>query len=207
MTPAARARARRGEGERLREELVDATEQLIEELGDADAVSIRAICDAVGVSPPSVYLHFADKDQLLFAVCARVFSRLDDVMNRAAATAGDDPVEALRRRGQAYVRYGLEHPENYRLLFMAKPSGPPEHLDQVHMPGSVAFVHLQEAVQACVDCGAFRPDVDAYMAAVAIWTGVHGVTSLLISIPDFPWPERDALVANICANQVRALSV
>jgi AcrR family transcriptional regulator len=67
LTPAAsRRRARKGEGELLREEILDAAEALLIEKGHPDAVSIRAVAARVGVSPPAIYLHFADKDELFY---------------------------------------------------------------------------------------------------------------------------------------------
>ena len=72
-----RPRSRRGEGDALRDEILDAAERLIVRAGDADAVSIRAIADAVGVSPPAIYLHFPDKDALVSAVCERRFEEFD----------------------------------------------------------------------------------------------------------------------------------
>ena len=63
-----RRRASRGAGEQLRGEIVTAAKQLLADSASADAVSIRAVADAVGVTPPSIYLHFADKDALLAAV-------------------------------------------------------------------------------------------------------------------------------------------
>jgi len=197
VTPAARARARRGEGELLREEILDATERLLAETGDEDQVSIRAVCKAVGVSPPSIYLHFDDKDALLLEVCRRDFAALDDALT--AATAGiADPVEALRHRGRAYVQFGLEHPEQYRVLFM---SNKRTHRIDGEVVGSAAFNHLVDAVQRCIDVGAFRP-VDPVSAAVSIWSALHGVTSLLIAMPDFPWPER--MISDTCDAQIRA---
>src|SRR5579862_9024849 len=119
-----RSRARRGEGDRLREEIVAATAALLESTGDMDAVSIRAIADAVGVSSPSIYLHFPDKTALLYAVCQERFEQLDQVMGAAAALASD-PFDEVKRRGAAYIRFGLDHPEQYRILFMERdePSG------------------------------------------------------------------------------------
>src|SRR6266540_4850124 len=72
-----RTRARRGEGEKLREQILEVAERLLVETVDEEAVTIRAVADAVGVTPPSVYLHFADKDELLFAICERHFAQLD----------------------------------------------------------------------------------------------------------------------------------
>src|SRR5690606_13786916 len=103
-------RARRGEGEQLREQIIDATLELLDETGDADAVSIRAVAERVGKTPPSIYLHFADKDELLLSVCERSFVELGDRFRRVCEHV-DDPVERLQACAKAYVRFALEHPE------------------------------------------------------------------------------------------------
>ena len=198
----ARPRARRGEGEKLRDDLLEATERLMIESGGADSVSIRAIADAVGVTPPSIYLHFPDKQSLIVAVCERHFEVFDSVIEQAGATV-DDPVESLRRRGRAYVRFGLDNPEPYRILFMSRIGGD-RRLEIITGAGGRAFQHLVDAVQRAIESGDFRP-VDAAFAATALWTAVHGITSLLISLPDFPWPDVDALVDHVCDIQIRGL--
>ena len=199
----ARPRSRRGEGETLREDLLAVTERLMIETGSADAVSIRAIADAVGVTPPSIYLHFADKNSLILAVCERHFETFDSVIEEAGQSA-DDPVESLRRRGRAYVRFGLENPEPYRILFMSLAERSRQD-DVLVGAGARAFQHLVDAVRRCIDAGAFRP-VDPVRAARGVWTAVHGVTSLLISLPGFPRPDVDALVDHVCETQIRGLS-
>jgi AcrR family transcriptional regulator len=192
-----RERARRGEGDRLREEILEATERLLARTGDEDAVSIRAICDEVGVTAPSIYLHFADKEALLLEVCRRDFAAFDDALDAASAGVVD-PLEALRRRGRAYVAFGLAHPEQYRVLFMS--TRRTHRLDGA-VVGSAAFNHLVAAVERCIDAGAFRP-VDPVHAAVTIWSALHGITSLLIAMPEFPWPE--TMVDEACDAQLRA---
>lgn len=171
--------------------------------GHADAVSIRAIADAVGVTPPSIYLHFPDKESLIFAVCERHFETFDSVIEEAG-TSTDDPVESMRRRGQAYVRFGLDNPEPYRILFMTRTEGERQR-DALTGAGARAFQHLVDAVQRCIDAGAFRP-VDPLLAATAVWAAVHGVTSLLISLPGFPWPDVETLVDHVCDIQNLGLS-
>jgi len=202
--PAARVRARRGEGELLHEEILVAAERLLVETGDEEAVSIRAIADAVGVTPPSIYLHFPDKETLLFAVCDRQFAIFDAALESAAATT-DNPVEALELRGQAYVRFGLEHPEAYRIMFMGRSTLVDRHVDTVEKAGTTAFNHLVAAVQRAIDAGALRSDIDALRGAIFLWTGMHGITSLLISLAGFPWGDREALVRDQCHLQLRAL--
>jgi AcrR family transcriptional regulator len=201
---AARTRARRGEGERLREEILDVAEDLLVSTGDENAVSIRAIAQRVGVTPPSIYLHFADKESLLWAVCERQFEIFDAVLEAADATT-DDPLEALRRRGEAYAHFGLEHPEAYRLMFMGRSMVADRHADTIDKSGGSAFTHHVEAVRRAVDAGALRDDLDVVRAAIFLWSGMHGITSLLISLASFPWPERDELVRQVCALQLRAL--
>jgi hypothetical protein len=71
--------------------------------------------------------------------------------------------------------------------------------------GARAFQHLVEAVQRCIDAGAFRP-VDPVLAATGVWASVHGITSLLISLPGFPWPDIDTLVDHVCTVQNFGLS-
>lgn len=199
MTTAAprppRARARRGDGERLRAEILAATERLLIQTGDQGAVSIRAIADATGVTPPSIYLHFADKNELLAAVCELRFADLDRCMEEAAAQAGD-PLEALRARGRAYVRFGLDNPEPYRILFMTRPLTGADGADPGDLPGLRAFGHLVDEVARCMDAGALAPG-DPFLAATGLWSGVHGVTSLLIARPDFPWPDLDTLLTHV----------
>jgi AcrR family transcriptional regulator len=200
MTP--RERAKRGEGEKLRHEILDAGRRLLFETGDEGAVTIRAVAKAVGVSPPSIYLHFADKDALLLAVCEETFTALDEAIEKAVAGI-DDIGEELRARGKAYVRFGLDNPEQYRILFMTRPIGfkPGDEL-----PATSAFGHHLEAMQRASDAGVFVEGMDPTLAALTVWAGVHGVTSLLIAKPMFGWPDLDALIDSVLATLVRGLS-
>src|SRR5918992_1368219 len=120
-----RVRSKRGEGEALRDEILDAALDLLLETHDIEQVTIRAVADKVGVTPPSIYMHFKDKDELVFAVCERQFQAMAKVEQEAAAQS-DDPWESLKLRGRAYVKFGLEHPEHYRILFMEKPKAMPD---------------------------------------------------------------------------------
>ena len=204
MSPATRrARARRGEGELLRAEILAAAERLLIKTGDEGAVSIRAIADAAGVTPPSIYLHFADKTELLAAVCEARFQDFDRFLEEAAAGI-DDPLEAIRARGRAYVRFGLENPEHYRILFMTRPAGERPQRDVEHLPGLTAFSRLVDDVARAMDAGLLVAG-DPFLVATGLWTAVHGVTSLLIARPDFPWPDLDRLLCHVLEAAVRGL--
>ena len=139
-----RRRAPRGSGDQLRDEILDATTELLLETGHAKAVSIRSVAQRVGVTPPSIYLHFADKDALLDAVCARYFEKLDEEMQRVSA---DQPstIEVLRAQGLAYVRFATQTPELYRIATMGE-GRPGSDIDMTL--NSSAFQHLRNSVES-----------------------------------------------------------
>lgn len=188
-----RTRARRGEGDKLRREILAAAEALLARTSDESAISIRAIADAVGITPPSIYLHFSDKEELLLEVCATNFDAVSKAVEEAAAGA-PDPLEALRRASLAYARFGMQHPEAYRVLFMRKAASPErEEIELGQLLSSSGYSWLIGAVQSCMDAGLMRR-TDPLLAAVGVWSLVHGITSLMIARPGFAWPALEELI-------------
>jgi AcrR family transcriptional regulator len=190
QTTSRRKRASRGSGEQLRAEIVDATKDLLAESANSDAVSIRMVADAVGVTSPSIYLHFADKDALIEAVVSDVFAELDDAM-MAAGAAVEHPLGKLRAYGQAYVKFAVDHPEHYRVATMERcpTEGQPGHLDMVL--ADAAFVHFMATVEACMDAGIFAKG-DPLPITLQLWAAAHGIASLMIAKPYLPWGDVEA---------------
>jgi AcrR family transcriptional regulator len=153
----------------------------------------------VGVTSPSIYLHFKDKTELMWEVCEEQSRKLDERV--AAATAGvTDPVEAIRRCGRAYVEFGLSNPEGYRILFMGRGGQVPHSVDPSLKPA--AFAHVVGTVQRGIETGQFR-EGSPEMLALGLWSAVHGITSLLIALPRFPWPpERDAMIDHLIGQAI-----
>lgn len=176
-----RTRSPRGSGEQLRDEIVAAAKRLMSEAPTAEAVSIRAVADAVGVTAPSIYRHFADKQELVTAVVVDVFEELDRAMV-SAAEGLTDPLERLRAFGRAYVAFALSHQDHYRLATMDPCPRP--GVDHVLAEG--AWVHFHAVVQECVDAGLF-PGHDPVTATLELWAAAHGIASLMIIKPDLPW--------------------
>lgn len=200
-----RQRAPRGSGDRLRHEILDAATGLLLETGQARAVSIRSVAQRVGVTSPSIYLHFQDKTALLDAVCARYLARLDEAMERAAV-GRTGTVEVLRAQGLAYVRFALQTPELYRLATMRE-WRPGSNVDMA-LDGS-AFRHMRASVQSLMDEGVYRAD-DPTMIALELWTAAHGVAAVLIAKPHLPFGDVEAfadrvLGALLCGHMVAGL--
>ena len=180
-----RPRARPGEGALLREEILVAAEALLDESGDEAVLTLRAVAARTGVTSPAVYRHFADKSALIAAVCMRVWEALGHEV-RTAIASSEDPFQGLRRGAIAFLRFGLEHPVQYRLLMM----GRPRRGDEPHPEQEAALACLRyvvEAVEPCVAAGVLRGDPERI--ALRSLAALHGCVALMIAHPYFPWPD------------------
>jgi len=193
---------REREKEEVRSKILDAARELFAAEG-YEKVTMRRIAEAIEYSPTTIYLHFEDKDDLVRALCNADFGRLLDAMEHAPMPA--DPIEAIRQLGRAYVAFALEHPNQYRFMFMTPvaPQG-----KQEGSPGALSFAHLLGAVEHAVAAGRFRP-VDPVTAAQVLWMSVHGVAAALVTVPPSCWPHRPPapdLVDQIIDNALRGLA-
>ncbi|MDT4935549.1 MAG: hypothetical protein QOK11_3441 [Pseudonocardiales bacterium] len=193
---ARRRRASRGSGEQLRAEIVAAAKELLATSRSVDAVSIRAVADAVGVTSPSIYLHFADKNDLIEAVVVDVFAELDAAMVAAGAEA-TSPLGRLRAFGMAYVQFAVAHPEHYRIATMDPFPKPQSAVDE--MLALSAFTHFSATVQECIGAGIFA-DGDPLPITLDLWAAAHGIASLLIAKPYLPWGDVETITDRVlCA--------
>ena len=189
---AVRTRAARGEGERLRDEVLDAAEQLLVEAGSTLGVSMRQIADNVGVTAPALYLHFDDKDELFFEVCMRRFGEFHNHL-LAAVDGLDDPAERLAALGRAYVEYGLRHPRQYEVLFVDKKELAFEGRDDIEeLPGYRAMQLLVDTITEGIGRGVFR-QVDPWVCAVDLWAQTHGLVLTITTLNEgeTPFPPVD----------------
>jgi AcrR family transcriptional regulator len=198
-----RSRARRGDGERLRDEILAAAEVLLIATNDQSALSIRAIAAAVGVTPPSIYLHFADRNDLIFEVCERHWVQLEHAMTEAVDGIAD-PIQRIRARGLAYLRFGLENPEHYRILMMSRPDETPDRFADERLAGTAGIEVIAGEVAAAIAAGEL-PLQDPLEAACLLWIAIHGMVSLIISKPDFPFPPVEQLFEHLAGLSLSGL--
>jgi AcrR family transcriptional regulator len=190
----------------LRQEILDAASELFVKEG-YENVSMRGIAEKIEYSPTTIYLYFKDKAELLEQVCQETFARLSSHLTRILAQPGD-PVERLKRGLIAYVNFGLENPHHYRAtLIMLTPEGfDPEKYAKPDAPGMQAFDFLRRCVYDCIAAGKFRSS-DAEIISQALWSGVHGITSLLITHdPGFPWVEKKQLISFVVDTMISGLA-
>ncbi len=182
------SRARRGEGDKTRQAILEAADALLTESGSQDAVNIRGVAERVGLTPPTIYRYFTDKDHLLFETCGMHFDELEDKVITPALAGTDDVVEALRRIASSYVRFGIDNPEHYRIMFMGHHDHTPEQYADDRVIDRGAFASIISLVERGVDTGVLRADMDPGVLAWALWSGVHGLVALLVAKPNMPGP-------------------
>ncbi len=172
-----RTRKKRGEGASRRGEILGAAKHLFAEEGVAH-VTMRRIGAAVGVSPTALYMHFADKDALLSAIAQDTFAELLDRLEKSQQ-ADQTPRAGLRAGLRAYVAFGLERPDEYRLTFMSRVFRREGGEACAVLMADHSFAILQDRVIELMRDGTFAQG-NAASIAEAIWAMLHGVTALLL---------------------------
>ena len=192
-TETAPERNPRGQGELLRDRLVDAALAMVDEGTDPAQLSIRAMTRRAGVSPTAFYLHFQNRDELLAVLIDRCFTEFRDVV-RAAATSAADPAERLLRAGLAYLAFAHERPARYALNFeFMKPSG------GAPAKPAAADDSFNDLVSEVLD---YLPEDDprrseAQLLARGIWSGLHGFVSLARARTGMGWPSDEEFVRRL----------
>jgi AcrR family transcriptional regulator len=178
--------------------LLDAAIELLAEVGDLDELSVRAVTARAGVSPTALYLHFADKQELVMAVKDRCFAELRRYLLLAADSHdAASPREQLQAMGIAYLHFAAEHPGAYRIIFHEQLRPPAAEVPAPEDPrgipgppeGGEAFGDLVRAVERCLPAGS-----DVFETAVMVWSGLHGLAGLL-DMKRFPFPPAERCLA------------
>lgn len=139
-----------------------------------DAVSMRQLADALGCSPMTPYRYFRNKDEILAAVRAAAFDRFAAALERAAAGARD-PAVAGQAVGQAYVRFALEDPDGYRLMFDVSQPHPDRYPELMRASGR-ARATMTASIEALVAAGVFHGTPE--LLGLAFWSAMHGLVML-----------------------------
>lgn len=187
-------RKAKGQGAERREEILDHAQRLFAAHG-VQSVSTRQIADAVGVSQPTLYAYFPRRSDLLDEVCVRAFAQLE----AGAQAALDEPGDPIERGAHAYIRFGLQQPDAYRIAFMLEGLQP--HANSEKKPGARAFGKLREAMSEHL--GPDHPELEA--ASQSLWAAMHGLVSLLLARPGFPWIDQAELIDHHVGTLMRGL--
>ncbi|MCR5875484.1 TetR/AcrR family transcriptional regulator [Phenylobacterium sp. J426] len=186
------ARKAKGDGHLRRAEILEAAERIFVAEG-YEGATIRKIADEVGVSSTALYMHFQDKGCILLEICERTLKALYET-NHEIAAKPVDPVVRVRMMLEAYMRWGLAHPNAYQLVYST-----PRPVSAQPWPEGTADLSRQcyeifsGVVREIAALGRLRTG-GADSAAQALWMGCHGVVALLTARPGFGWADREELI-------------
>ncbi len=194
----------KGQGHLLREEILVVTAQMMEQVTNADEISIRAVAKAVGRTSPQIYEHFTDRDHLLNEAAktalANMASCVEHVVSappgqtptrrtrtaKITATGSPEPAyrQRLRARAHAYVNFAVASPVAYRVLFM-EPRAQQMSVHELLRIGGMDAV-IRDLSEARSDGRLAWPDVE--YVAMTLWVLLHGVASVRLTHPSATWP-------------------
>ena len=166
-----------------------------------ESFSMRKLANVIGCSPGTIYLHFENKADLFQSLVEESFARLyQALLGLRDRHHGHDPVVLLKKGLYTYIEFGLRNPNDYRFAFLIPPP-----VDDQPYKVHPAFDVMRLMVDRCVRERRFRPDVDVETTSQALWAVIHGITSLLIQRPTFPWVGRAKLIAQVVNSALDSL--
>jgi AcrR family transcriptional regulator len=184
---------RERERQETRQLILDAARELFVAEGH-EAVSMRKVAEKIEYSPTAIYHHFRDKQALIEELCLHDFRSLAAAFLRIGRV--EDPVERIQRTGAAYADFALEHPSQYRFMFMTPGLKKSEEAAELKgNPEEDAYAFLRQAVTEAIAAGRFREGYrDPEMVSQMLWGAMHGIVSLhIIHGQDDDWFQwRDA---------------
>ena len=180
------ARKAKGDGHLRRAEILQAAERIFVADG-YEGATIRKIADEVGVSSTALYMHFRDKDEILLEICTDAIQSLLDI-NTEISAQPIDAVSRVRLMLEAYVRFGLSHPNAYRLVFCDTPLATVEKRDITGEIGTQCFDRFSGVVREIAAEGRLRTG-EPTTVAQTLWVACHGMAAMMITRPSFDWAE------------------
>jgi AcrR family transcriptional regulator len=162
----------------LKRLILEASMKLFVEEG-FENVTFRRIAEIIEYSPTTIYLHFKDKNEILFNLCEQGFSKMGEY--NANLLTIQNPLLRLHKMGENYIKFGMSHPEYYDVMFIQK--APMETLNLLHddewKSGHLALERLQSIIEECMQHQLIA-EGEVVAVSMGIWGMVHGLVSLAI---------------------------
>jgi AcrR family transcriptional regulator len=161
------------------------------------SLSIRKLAERIGYAPGTIYLYFRDRDDLVREICIRGLGELSQKIQSVADVA--DAQTRLTALLCAYTAFAIENPETYRLSFMENPAFTQEAmrgaaLESEGGAGNRAFAQIVKTLQELKGERKINRSENEQLLAELLWTAVHGIVSLKLVYPAFPFNPIEDLI-------------
>jgi len=160
----------------LKNALIQAGIKILAEEG-LKGFSLRKVAREAGVTHSAPYAHFADKEALIAAISTDGYHKIFRRFLAIQATYPDDILHQLIETAWAYVSFGIEEPEHFKITFSASVERERAYPDLVEMAGKT-FNELKQLVLRCQQSGLIQSS-DADLVALTLWSLVHGFVNLI----------------------------
>ena len=163
-----------------RREILEGARRIVVQHGFA-ALTMRRLAEEVEYSPAALYQYFRGRDEIAEALSRLGFEELLDVLKQA---------EGFPAMCRAYVEFGLQNADTYRLMFMDDPQIADRVKNLPDDPGTRCYELLKAGVAG------FRGQADESWADSA-WCFLHGLVSLNLTCPGFPATQGSVLLERL----------
>ena len=187
--------------EEFRREILGAARELFINEG-YEKFSMRKLADKIEYSPPTIYLYFKDKDDLLFAICeevaGRFFTDLTDIK-----TAHADPLESLRQVLLYLIEFGFNHPDEYKVLFLtgAYVYGTLDEFTAKESMARNSYFVFRGIVENCIVTGKLL-EIDIDVLTQVLTAATRGL-ALTLRLTAYPWIDRNVLAHTLVEGLLR----
>ena len=189
--------------EEFRREILDAARELFINEG-YEKFSMRRLAEKIDYSATTIYLYFKDKDDLLFAICEEFFTHFSAQLNHIRSVS-HDPIETLRQALLYLMEFGLENPNQYKIIFFTKSVyGTREELVEKESMARNTYFVFKEIVQDCINAAKLLEiEVDIIVDTLAIAS--HGVIAKKIYCTNFSKDKSDMVAHTLVDVLLRGL--
>lgn len=162
----------------LRSEILEVSRELLIEHGFGK-LSMRNIAKRANITATSIYLHFDNKDDLLLAL---IEESIEHLKNELADQIGSskDFIQQLEDLARCYIRFALERPKEYEIIYMVRPEEMPEYPKEKFQQIRSAYELSAEIIERGQTEGVIDVD-DPLVSAYTLWAQLHGVVSVILS--------------------------
>jgi AcrR family transcriptional regulator len=182
----------------LQQKIIDKGREILVNEGPA-ALTMRRLADEIEYTAGALYAHFADKEELVRAICQTDFEAFTSQFS--SAMTEKDALKRLRLLAKLYSRFALEHPAQYKILFVLDSVGGNVEKERGN-PEKDAYAVVELAVEAAMKEGHFKAfQGRMQLVAQSLWAAMHGVVSIEIRRVDdmkIPFEPIDDRVDTMC---------
>ena len=181
----------RGDGHLRRGEILAVAKKIFVSEG-YEAATIRRIAEEVGVSSTALYMHFADKDAIILEICAQTIGELHKLTLKHA-TGDGDAISKVRAMLTDYILFGVGNPATYQLAFGMSFKTDRATQAKILVMSIDCFRHFSHVlrdleIENCMNVN------DRKSVNQTVWAACHGLVTMLISFPSFPWSSKETLI-------------